>query len=394
MASALTSHPSSRVHALQLASAKAGLDGARWQFYPTPSVAVEKASTSATDISYQGDATVTTLRLQQPLWTGGRLTGGLQKAQATVTLNQAALDEVNQQLALRVVQGYSDWLGAHLKIVIHEKSLSTLVRLHTQVKHRIEQGVSSESDLILAVARLESLASDISVARTQQDIALARLGQLLGRPVASSSLSGAIAKPHALKSDLQILIDQAQASSPSLQKAQAQAQIQAAALVEKRAELSPDVYIRAEQQYGNFAYRNAPDERRLFIGLSSRFGAGLSSLANVETAQAQYQAALAEVEVQGRTISELVSSDYALAVSTQDRLSALHASLKAAEEVSNSYDRQFLSGRKSWLDVMNAARELAQTEVQLADIESTQILVSWRLALETQGLSAVLDAQP
>jgi adhesin transport system outer membrane protein len=62
--------------------------------------------------------------------------------------------------------------------------------------------------------------------------------------------------------------------------------------------------------------------------------------------------------------------------------------------VSGSYERQFLAGRKSWLDVMNAARELAQTETQLADLVSTQVLVTWRLVLNTGGVDAIAKASP
>ena len=163
-----------------------------------------------------------------------------------------------------------------------------------------------------------------------------------------------------------------------------------ATIDERRAELAPEVYLRAERQYGNYSYRNASPENRLFLGLSSRFGAGLSSLSNVEAAQAQHQAALADIEVQSRALNEQVLADHALASSTQGRLAALKASLDAAVQVSESYDRQFLAGRKTWLDVMNAARELAQTELQLADIASAQVVLSWRLAILTQGLGGAV----
>jgi adhesin transport system outer membrane protein len=92
-------------------------------------------------------------------------------------------------------------------------------------------------------------------------------------------------------------------------------------------------------------------------------------------------------------VSEQVLADYTLAASAKSRMIALQAALKAALEVSQSYDRQFLAGRKTWLDVMNAARELVQIEVQLADIESTQVIATWRLAIYSQGLNAVLGIQ-
>jgi adhesin transport system outer membrane protein len=232
------------------------------------------------------------------------------------------------------------------------------------------------------------------VLRAQHDIALARLGQLLGHPVMPAALASPLAAPHGLGSGSPHLLDQALAVSPSLRKAQSLAQVQASVVAERRAEVSPEVYVRVEQQYGNFSYRNTPSQSRLFIGVNSHFGAGFSNLAGIDIAQSQYLAALEEVELQSRVVSEQVLADEALAATSQSRLGALQAALTAASEVSQSYDRQFLAGRKSWLDVMNAARELAQTELQLADMTSTQVLLTWRLAIYTQGLSAALGDQP
>jgi adhesin transport system outer membrane protein len=89
-----------------------------------------------------------------------------------------------------------------------------------------------------------------------------------------------------------------------------------------------------------------------------------------------------------------VSADQALAASADSRMASVQASLVSAKELSESYDRQFLAGRKSWLDVMNAARELAQTETLLADLISTQVIVTWRLALTAGGTEAVTQVAP
>ena len=387
---ALSSHPSTQVQRALADSAQAGVEGAHWQFYPTPSVAIEQATASTTDTGYQGDSTVSTLRLQQPLWSGGRLTAGLQKAQASMEASRAALAEVQQQLALRVVQAYGDWSSSHLKLLAYEQSMAVHVRLREQVKRRIEQGVSSDSDLILAVSRLQSVNADISVARAQQDIALSRLGQLLGRQLDASELTPALAVPHAVNIGVQQLLEQAQTLHPAVLKALAQVQLQQAVMAERRAELSPEVYLRAERQYGNYSIANAAPQTRLFIGLSSHFGAGLSSLSNLDGAKAQYQATLAQVQVERSVLNEQVLADHALSSSSHSRLEALNASLAAAIQVSASYDRQFLAGHKTWLDVMNAARELALTEVQLADLQSSQVVVTWRLAIYTQGVAAAV----
>ncbi len=384
IATALTSHPATQVQRLLGESARANVDSANWQFYPTLSFAVENARNGDFDSSSLGDDTVSILRLQQPLWAGGRLTAGLARAEAGVLSRKASLEQTRQQLALRVVQAYGEWLSARLQTLAYEKSRMTHVRLHDQVKRRIEQGASAKSDLTLAISRLQSVVAQYTVVRAQMDVALARLGQLLG--MEPSMFKVAVSAPRPLSADMQQLVDMALAIHPAVQKAQADSKVQKAVIAERRADLSPQFFLRVERQYGNQFIRNANPENRIVLGVDSRFGAGLSSLSNVKDATAQYQAALAEVEVQRRGVTELVVADYELAASFKQRLEAQRASLNAAKQVSESYDRQFLAGRKSWLDVMNAARELAQTEVQLASIEAAQLVVSWRLAIYSQGL--------
>ena len=391
---ALASHPTTQSQRALVASAAAGVDSARWQFYPTPSVSLENATTSRADPLYQGDNRVATLRLQQPLYTGGRLTAGADKAQASLAQSQAAMEESHLQLSLRVVQAYGEWLSAHLKAQASQKNEDTHNRLLRQVQRRIDEGVSAESDRVLAQGRLDAVRADVTAARAQGDTALARLGQLLGRPIAGDALANTVATPRAVNAQAAALLEQALGQSAALQKAQSQVRVQEAMLLERQADLLPEVYLRAERQYGNFNFANGAPVNRLFVGVSSRLGAGLSGLSNVAAARGQLEAALAEVQVQTRNLNEQVLADHAQFMATERRLSSVQASLRSAQSVSESFDRQFLAGRKTWLDVMNAARELAQTEAMIADLLATQVVVSWRLSFYTQGIEAVTQGNP
>ncbi len=67
---------------------------------------------------------------------------------------------------------------------------------------------------------------------------------------------------------------------------------------ERQADFSLEIYLRAERQSGNLNFANGAPENRLFVGVSSRFGAGLSGLSNVAAAPSQLMATLAEVHVQ------------------------------------------------------------------------------------------------
>jgi outer membrane protein TolC len=103
---AFEQHPSLRASSARLEAAKAKVDAAKWQFWPTPSVGVERLQNDPS-AAQQGDRTVSVVRMQQPLWMGGRLTSKLQRADSEVLLAQAETDAARELLATRVIQAWS-----------------------------------------------------------------------------------------------------------------------------------------------------------------------------------------------------------------------------------------------------------------------------------------------
>lgn len=391
--SVLSTHPSLRAQRALGASANAAVEGARWQFYPTPSIGFEQVGSDLPDPSYpsSGDKSVTTVRLQQPLWTGGRLTAGLDKAQAAVLANQAALEGARQDLALRVVQVYADWYGALLKRQAHEDSQRAHQRLQEQIQRRIANGVSPQSDLTLLLGRQLQTDADLAATMAQEQSALQRLGQLLGQPAPrTQTLMDTMGAPLALAGSAEDLLQQAQARNPGMVKMRALARVAEAEIAERRAELLPEAYIRAEQQYGSYTLASGQPISRLFIGFSSHLGAGLSSLSQVSGALARYDAALADIDSARVSLGEQIQADYAQAEAGKARLSALLAALESADAIAQAWSRQFVAGRKSWLDVMNAVRELTQLETQIADARAAQLLLTWRLSILGHGLELAL----
>lgn len=388
IADALRTHPSARAQQALAGAAQAGVEGARWQFWPTPYVNVESAAGGSA--AYPGDRSVATVGIRQPLWTGGRLEAGLERAQANAQAASAAQEQTRLQLALRVTQSYGEWRAAHLKLQAYEKGVQIHEELLARVVRRVEQGHSALSDQVLAEGRLASLQADLANARVQERIALTRLSQLLGRPVDAAALRDAQASRQAPQAPLPVLVEHAIAVSPALAQQRALAEAERATVSERRAELRPELQLRLERQQGSFSTPNAGGNNVAVIALSSRFGAGLSSLAGVDEAQARHAAALAEAEVQSREVTEQVMADHALLVQSQARRDALRAAIDRSQLVRESWDRQFQVGRKTWQDLMSSAREQVQVEAQWADLEAAQLVASWRLALMTQGVAAAL----
>lgn len=385
----VTTHPAIQAQQALVVAAVQGVSNARWQYFPTPSISLQNAKTGSADPAYAGDASVTVLVLTQPLWTGGRIGAGVDKAQAYAQGANASLAEAQQQLAIRVVQAYGDWLSAYRKRLAYQVGQAQHIRLKDQVARRIHEGQAAASDLALAQSRLASLEADMALAATQEEVSLARLSQLLGQPVSVKSLTSSLAEPLPNSLSVSDLLAQAQDYSPALVRARSNAQAQLATIQETKSATLPEVSFRWEQQHGNFNYSGGPQHQRAFINLTSRLGAGLSSLAAINEAVQRHAAAMADIESQQRSLAEQVMTDHALLVTSQSRRQALQTSAELADQVLASWDRQYLSGRKSWQDLMNSAREQVQVQAQLADLEGSQLVASWRLALTTGQLQIV-----
>jgi adhesin transport system outer membrane protein len=375
-------------------ASRAEVRGATWQYFPTPSVSVEQVNADKNDTAFNKDKQVMTLRLQQPLWTAGRLSAGVSRAEAVAAAAQAQMEETRQQLALRTIQTWGDWRAGQQKVRALRESLQTHERLYAMIQRRVQVGVSAEADEVLAQSRLEQTQAELVVAQAQLTSALARLEQLTGRRLESPQLNAFVVQPIDADEELGDLLERAWLRSPSNARLQAQIKQYEMEVQIRRAQTLPEVYARAEHQQGSFSASGLSSSNRFFIGLSASPGAGLSGLSGVDAAQARLQAAQGEIESARRNLIEQVSLEYIAALTQRQRLRSLSSGLRWILAMVDSWDRQFLAGRKTWVEVMNAARELAQAHTALAEVEVAHVVASWRLAVITEGVPAILAVSP
>ena len=388
--SALEEHPLVDAGRAEIRSAEQGIKSARWQFFPTPGVEYQRAYADDADRNFQGDDYTAVFSLEKPLWSGGRISGGLASARAPLGVSQASLQENQRELALRVVQAYGEWLTASLQKDTLETSEQRHLKLFERVRRRMEGGVSTGSDLQLASGRLQSVKADRAAIEARERSAIAVLSELSGRSLTVSELANARRNlPQELVLLEANLVNSALSHSPSIERADAEVEAARAEIKTRRAQTRPDVFLRFERQFNNLQFANQGPDSRVLVGVRSQFGGGLSSYSGIAEAQETVSAALAFRRSAELSIREQVRSDLALLNSFEIRLPALQEATRTAIEVYESYQRQFLTGRKSWLDVMNSARDLQQARLQLADVTAGHLTLSWRLYVLANPLQAI-----
>ena len=233
--SALATHPAIQSRFSSATAAKAELEGASWQRYPTPSVEVD---------SDNRGATTSLLRLQQPLWTGGRIEAGIDAAGSRHKAAETAIGETKQEIISRVIIAYAEALRQQAR----SERLATSVQQHEQllglITRRVEHDASPHVDQELAQSRLYQAINDLSASKQALATARTQLSQLCGSPVGqgdAQSPNNVLDQP-----DKESLLDQAIAWSPTLRRLSYESDAAQAEIETKRAAYKPQISLRLE----------------------------------------------------------------------------------------------------------------------------------------------------
>lgn len=385
----LQTHPAIQSQLAQREASLVDVRTARQSFYPTPSVSLEQVNSSAADPSYGKQSTLQTYRLQQPLWTGGRITAGLDKAQANVQVADQNANDAKQQMAFRAVQAWTEWYLATLRVQAQKQSVDTHERLMSVVQRRVAEGAMAHSELSLTRSRLDQSLAQLEAFDAQQRVARLKVAQLMGRTLLKAE-TPEIRQPAApCPSDA--VLDRALTTSAALKKIKAQQEALDFEWKERQADLTPEIYLRLERAHiPTYMGQNMLNNDRVYVGLSSRLGPGLSNLTVLESLEKKRQALQSDYETAERSLIEAVQTEQEQLHSIATRQPFLRNALEASQQTAQAWDRQFLAGRRAWIEVMNAAREMAQAEIDWGDANASHIGAQWRISIYCGELQSVL----
>ena len=169
ISAALDHHPNVKARRFDRLGSQSELDAARWQYFPTPTTSYQSLNKSAAPGT---DSRVTTVGLRQPLWTNGRLSSGMDSAQAKQKIADAALNEIERDMALEVIQVCSDWQIANARARVIDDSIEKHQKLLQQIQRRAQEGLSAQSDVFLARGRLSAVQAERVSSVAAMDTAL------------------------------------------------------------------------------------------------------------------------------------------------------------------------------------------------------------------------------
>jgi adhesin transport system outer membrane protein len=363
---AVTQHPDIRSRRDDQQAAVDRLDAARWGRFPGLSAEVETRS--------GGPQTV--MRLEQPLWNGGRISSQIDASQAELSVAGASLSETELDVLQRSAGAFFDILRLESRLKTAMANEAEHLRLLEIIQRRVAAEVSPSTDETQAAARWRQAITERIQIQRQIDTTRFLLAQLVGKPVAE------LLPPAPINMDRwseTTLLDAAMRVSPERQRLVAQVEAAEAQIGLAKSQIMPSVVAGYQSRLGTLPY--GEDRGRAYLAVQVQTGGGLSSLANVRAAVSKKTAAVEAIEAHDRRLTQSVRTSWAESLALTEQVEPVRNLLLGSEQIVASYLRQFQVGRKNWLDVLNAQREKTQAEYSFSDLEYPLMLSSVRLLL-------------
>jgi adhesin transport system outer membrane protein len=147
---------------------------------------------------------------------------------------------------------------------------------------------------------------------------------------------------------------------------------------QRKADIFPRVVARAETLH---TYNSSlPNDTRFYIALVGNLGSGLAQIDSLAEASARILSAEQSVETARRSLTQLAGSTWAEMEAYEAQLPDLAEVARQNEDIVASFIRQYIAGRKTWLDVLNAERELTQSRLALGDARAGTISAEARMS--------------
>jgi outer membrane protein, adhesin transport system len=378
--SALVQNPSIRSAVFDARAAGQDVQAIERQRWPTLSVVTESNTGNVRNTPSSS------LQVEQVIWDFGLLSARIANTQNLADASLVKVQLQQQDVMLQIIGAWQFLWSARERERVALKTLDRMRDYRLQMQRRVSEQASPPIDLELVDARLLQTQVELDTAQNTAKVAIQQLERhtgLRGLTARVEGVSGLPGSEHVdafgqyLKSaDLKdAALKSALVAKARLDSARAKQEYEAVS-----AQNLPTIYARSVQPL--VKTMNGVDystTMSTFIGLRYSPGAGFSTALQAQAMATRISSAQELVEHAALDIEQVMRSDKEEFASQSARIKSLEQSVKGSENVLVSYKRQFEANRKSWLDLMNAVRELTQNEYALAEARSAQVSAMHRL---------------
>lgn len=291
-----------------------------------------------------------------PIFTGGKLSGQIQKAKANFKYNEIGVQRTYNEMRSTVTSGYFDMLQADNMQKLSAESVTRLEDHLKNVQAQYDVGVVAKADVLRSQVELADAKQDLIKAENQYQLAEASLNRIVGLPMDTNLKLDNILVYTAYDRTMEDCLAYAAEHRPELEQAKQNVEAYRGALKVARSGHMPQVAASASQSWSD---TNWPGDE------NGNWGVGVSVEMNVFDT--------------GVTLSKIHGAE---------------ADLKNAEETyRDTVDSVNLDVRNNYLSLREAEKRIGNTKLAVEQADEDYRIAQLRYMSGVGTNTDVLDAQ-
>jgi outer membrane protein len=336
------------------------------------------------DRTESGDISIV---LNQPVFQGFRTVESTKAAEAQVDAGRQGLLQTEQQVLFDVVQAYMDVYAGRQLVVLRRQDVAALQSQVTASNERFAVGEITRTDVAQSEARLAESRNALVEVQTRLAQDVARYVQLVGNEPGKLSYPK-IAK---LPKSLSAALDVAGEINPRLL---AQAFVEVAAnsnIGVARSGLLPSVGLQARALTADTDFgEDKTGIRSAAIGAQVSIPIYESGLIYSQVREAKQRASQSRIELieVARDVRSAVAQSWNAYTGLGQIIRNTKTQVQAAQLALTGVQQEYQAGTRTTLDVLDAQRELVQSQVLQVNAEKARVVAGYQLLAAVGRLTA------
>ncbi|HUX92763.1 MAG TPA: TolC family protein [Ignavibacteriaceae bacterium] len=320
------------------------------------------------------------LSLQQPLFTGFKLSSSSKIAEDNSLAAKQQYTQDEQNLILNIKNAYWGLFSAEkLKKAVDDNFLQVKAHL-ADIQNFFKQGLSTKNDVLKVEVQLSEIELQQIDAKNSVKIAIVNLDNVIGLPLSSDlQIPQNVSVSDNNEYDLTELIKEAIQNRPDLKAMQYQVQASKAGIALAQSNWYPQIYLTGNYYYSKPNQRILPSRNQfdatwdVGIGLSFNIWNWGATKDQTTQAEAQYEQSNDGLKSMKDAITLEVTQDYYNMIKAKEKILVAEQTVSQAEENYRVTDDKFKQGltlNSELLDAETALLQAKTNQIQsLADYE-------------------------
>lgn len=328
------------------------------------------------------------LGLSQPLFEGFQNLNGVRQAKAQVQAGREDLREAEQTVLLAALTAYADVVRDQTIVRLRENYVAGLTKERSRTQSEFKAGEVTRTDTAQAAARLSGGIAFLNAARADLKTSRADYEKVIGHP------PGKLARPPSIFRKLPASLEQAMTLSdgqnPAILSAVYEEEASLYQVNQIMGELLPRVTLEAQyQQRYELNKVLGGEERTTVVGrvaVPLYQGGGVS--ARVRQAKQTNTQFKRQVESARLSVHSVALANWGILQTSAAEIAAARAAVASNKVALEGTRKEQAVGHRTTLDVLNAQRELVDSEIGLVVSLRDRIVAEYSLAAAVGRLDA------